>query len=344
MGRHAVVLGLTVAVLLAFGIGTGRAQTDSCEATSQPARFTCQLDASGTGGGQIGPGSIAEFPFAVAGFQSPLKATVTAARAGVKAQLRDLTAAPIAEAVVETDGGAVTLESVAPTPGLYWVTVSRDPGLGDEEERAYTLNVVAPSEAGGQIVALSSLIMPTLDGHPGTRHWSVRLTTPRGGSPDAGLAVARALPIPPDTTVGDFVLAADAMLDECGGQCALTVRFRYRPEAGGGSGYVLYVDPWAGQVRLATFEDGKQISLIPWTAEPVAKFGQTRTRVVAAATGDAIRVYIAGKLIASAQHAGFNDGMLAVGTTTWAGPATATFEDIVLTAPPSRLTERLRQS
>ena len=159
------------------------------------------------------------------------------------------------------------------------------------------------------------------------------LTTRRGGTPELGVAVARGLHLPEAGGLADFTLSADVRFERGGGPAAATVRFRYQPEAGGGSGYLLSIDPFAAQVRLAAFEEGRQEILAPWATHPAAGVGAGTMRLRLEAAGPTIAVSLNGEEVLRTADDRFASGLVAVGAVTWSEPVTVTFENVAITVP-----------
>ncbi len=162
------------------------------------------------------------------------------------------------------------------------------------------------------------------------------VTTRRGGTPDTGVAVARGLHLPESTggTVADFRLTTDVHFDGGGGPAAVTIRFRYTPEAGGGSGYLLSIDPFAGQVRLVRFEEGRQYALVPWTGHPAAATAAAPLHVDLTACGSEVAVALNGDEVLRTTDGWFDRGTIALGAVTWSEPVSVTFENVSLTVAP----------
>jgi hypothetical protein len=160
-----------------------------------------------------------------------------------------------------------------------------------------------------------------------------RLTvaTRRGGSPSLGVAVARVLPLPDREEIADFALLADARFDRADGPAALTARFRYRPEAGGGTGYLFSVDPFAAQVRLARFDEGQQDELVSWRSSPAAGFGHETVQLALRAVGPSIAVALGDTEVIRVTDDRYPSGLVALGAVTWSGPVDASFENVRLT-------------
>jgi hypothetical protein len=225
-------------------------------------------------------------------------------------------------------------------PGAYEVVVeAAESGVADEP-RPYSLTLGV--EYGGPLprVVLPSELSPTVAGGEGDADGATTLVdgrytlnTRRGGSLSAGNAVARSLNLEGPDVVADFTLVADVHVDQVGGPAAATVRFRYQPEAGGGAGYLLSVDPFRGQVRLEGFDEGHREALTPWIDHPAAAVGSSTMRLMIRASGPTISASVDGQAVLRTVDARFADGMIVVGAVTWSDPITATFDNVLVTIP-----------
>jgi hypothetical protein len=132
----------------------------------------------------------------------------------------------------------------------------------------------------------------------------------------------------------DFQLVADVELDRIVGPSALTVRFRYEPEAGGGSGYLLQLDPFAGTASLETFEEGQRRTIVG--DQPLGPMlgSDGPARLVLTAEGSTIRATLDGQTILEAADGRYSRGLIVVGAVTWSDPVAVTFDHIQVTTPP----------
>ena len=162
------------------------------------------------------------------------------------------------------------------------------------------------------------------------------IRTPRGGTPEGGVALARALGAPPAAEVSDFTLVADVDFGHIVGPSALTVRFRYEPEAGGGSGYLFLLDPFAGEAYLDSFEEGQRHSVVPRTRMPLDMMPSTPRRLVLRASGSEIVATLDGQELLRATDGHYARGLVAVGAVTWSEPVVATFDHLLVLTPGSQ--------
>ena len=123
------------------------------------------------------------------------------------------------------------------------------------------------------------------------------IRTPRGGTPGGGVAIARALGAPPEAELSDFTLVSDVHFEQISGPSALTVRFRYAIEAGGGSGYLLTLDAFAGEAYLDTFDEGIRRPLAAHTRLPVELGDAAPRRLTLQAAGPDITAALDGQEI-----------------------------------------------
>jgi hypothetical protein len=147
------------------------------------------------------------------------------------------------------------------------------------------------------------------------------------------VAVARALRAPPEGEVGDFTLVADVQFEKIVGPSALTIRFRYEPEAGGGTGYVLSLDPFGGTATLDSFDEGQRKTIVNHVQMPVVPNEQRPSRLVLRAAGPTLNVTLDGQPVLEASDARYARGLIAVGVVTWSDPVAVTFDHIQVTVP-----------
>jgi hypothetical protein len=150
----------------------------------------------------------------------------------------------------------VRLSVRLPLPGVYGVRVQGDaqpegPGYRLSTSLSYPDAAMRP-------------VWPPALGSPDAALVGERrvIRTPRGGTQAVGLALATFLGTPPEAVVDDFTLVADVKFEKIVGPSAATVRFRYEPEAGGGTGYLLSLNPFGGTVSLETFDEGQRRSIV----------------------------------------------------------------------------------
>ncbi|MGE3270977.1 MAG: hypothetical protein AB7P40_19645 [Chloroflexota bacterium] len=209
-----------------------------------------------------------------------------------------------------------------PLPGAYGVTVTGD--TPPEQPAFHLTAIIGAPDPPRQTVWPRG--MSTDDGVLTGERQTVR--TPRGGTPGGGVAVARALGSPPDTLAGDFVLVADVQFEEIVGPSAFTIRFRYEPEAGGGTGYLLSVDPFGGTVSLDSFEEGQRRPIVAHRPLETMPTSDAPNRIVLRADGPDISVTMDGSPILEATDSKYTEGLIAVGVVTWSEPAAVTFDHL----------------
>jgi hypothetical protein len=161
------------------------------------------------------------------------------------------------------------------------------------------------------------------------------LRTPRGGTPSGGVAIAQALGAPPAAEVSDFTLVADVHIDQVTGPAGLTVRFRYEPEAGGGSGYLLTLDPFAGESYLDSFEEGRRRPVVGRTKLPVELADGTPRRLVLQAAGPDLTASLDGQELLRASDTRYPGGLIAIGAVTWSDPVGVIFDHLLVLTPSS---------
>ena len=253
------------------------------------------------------------------------------APAGTRLRLLGWGARPLGEATV-ADGGPLLLEAEPREAGAYVVEVA----AGDERSAGpYALSLDVAYA--GPLPRAVALAPPTVESSApgGAVEGRYTLPTARGGSPNAGLALARGLRTSPETDLADFALVADVRFDQADGPAAVTVRFRYQPEAGGGTGYLVSVDPFSGEVSLSTFDEGQRRLLAPPTTHPLARVERGTMRLAIRATGPDLSIRIDGQEILSLSDEHYASGLVALGVVTWSGPVTATFDNVLVTVPES---------
>jgi hypothetical protein len=138
---------------------------------------------------------------------------------------------------------------------------------------------------------------------------------------------------PPDGAVGDFTLVTDVQFEHIVGPSALTVRFRYEPEAGGGSGYFLTVDPVAAEASLESFEEGRRRTIVAHARLPVEIESGSPRRLVLKATGADIVATLDGQNILSVSDSRYPRGLVAIGVVTWSEPTSVIFDHLLVTTP-----------
>ncbi|MCC7369904.1 MAG: hypothetical protein IT306_15860 [Chloroflexi bacterium] len=225
---------------------------------------------------------------------------------------------------------SIVLNVTLPQPGAYGVLVA-----GDAPPDTPTFRVKASLAT---LPVAMRPVWPPLLGQPdglltGERQ---QIKTPRGGTSAAGVAVARALGSPPDGIVADFTLVSDVRFEHIVGPSALTVRFRFEPEAGGGTGYVLSLDPFGGVVSLDSFEEGQRRAVVAHKPLPIMPSSERPNRLVVQATGPSIAATLDGQPILDATDDRFPRGLIAVGVVTWSDPVAVTFDHLMVVTTADR--------
>jgi hypothetical protein len=256
-----------------------------------------------------------------------LDLTLTSEGGSAYVAVLDWHGAPIAETVAGDSSPELHLHADLPLAGAYAVIVKGLPG-GDTVTYRLSAKLASASDPPA---ALWPTTLATGDG-PLTGERQM-LRTPRGGSPEGGVAVARALRAPPEGVVDDFTMVTDVQFDQIVGPSALSIRFRYEPEAGGGTGYVLEIDPFAGTASLDSFDEGQRRPIANKVALPVVPGADGPSRLVLQATGPSITLSVDGQSALDITDDRFARGLIVVGVVTWTDPVAVTFDHIQVTGP-----------
>lgn len=324
LGVPAVLL---IAALVAPPAGSATAQAPACLLGGEIRPTSCRLGDGATVEGTLGADGSATYRLDALGPAATVALTLRARGGSTAVSVLDWRGQVIAAGLRADDAPDVRVQASLPLPGTYAVRVT-----GDLPPDAPTFQLTAALSYAGsarQAVWPAALAAPT--GALTGERKVVR--TPRGGSPAAGLAVAQALGAPPDGVVADFVLVADVQFERIVGASAFTVRFRYEPEAGGGSGYILAIDPVAGTATLDGFQEGQRHAIIAGVPLPVQPAAGAANRLVLEATGPSIRVTLDGQPVFAVVDDRFPRGLIAVGVVTWSDPVAALFDHIQVTIP-----------
>jgi hypothetical protein len=228
------------------------------------------------------------------------------------------------------DAAEVNLAVTLTLPGAYGVRLS-----SDDSTSATHFRILATQAPSGP---LPTVLWPRgqaddSDNLAGERQL---IRTPRGGTPSGGVAIAKALGAPPAAEVGDFTLVADVRMDEISGPAGLTVRFRYEPEAGGGSGYLLTLDPFAGESYLDSFEEGRRRPVVGRTKLPVELADGTPRRQVLQTSGPYLVASLDGQAVLRATDTRYPGGLIAIGAVTWSDPIGVIFDHLLVLTPPAQ--------
>ncbi|MCC6174368.1 MAG: hypothetical protein IT305_03600 [Chloroflexi bacterium] len=251
-----------------------------------------------------------------------------------RVQVLDWTGHTLAEARRnEGEAAVLTTTAAISLPGVYGIVVAANADAPDLDA-AYRLHTsIAADPAAG---ALATVIWPS-DGHdasgPQARREERQVLRSRiGGVPERGVALARALGTP-ETIASDFTLISDVAFETIAGPAALTVRFRYEPERGGGTGYILSVNPFVGEASLDAFDEGRRQPIVAHAPLPGDFKVSTARRLVVRAVGPAIDVSLDGQSVLAVEDDRYAQGIVTVGTVTWSDPVAVTFDHLLLIGP-----------
>jgi hypothetical protein len=302
--------------------------SDACSTGDDVRATTCRLVDGVPAEGTLGETSTqATYRLDVFAPDASLDLVLAGQDGSARAAVLNWRGETVGEAVLGEGAAETRLHATLALPGAYAVRVSSDAPAGNWPYRL-TATVGYPGAAAQPVwpAALAANDGPVT----GERQL---LRTPRGGTPAGGVAVARALRAPPEGEVGDFTLVADVQFEQILGPSALTVRFRYEPEAGGGTGYVLSINPFGGTATLDSFDEGQRKPVVAHAQLPVELTGERARRLVLQANGPSIRVSLDGQAVLEATDARYPRGLIAVGTVTWSDPVAVTFDHLQVSVP-----------
>jgi hypothetical protein len=300
---------------------------DACT-TEDLRATTCRLTDGATQEGSLAdPSATATYRVDALASQGSLDLVLASEGGSAYLGVLDWHGAPIAETVAGDASPELHLHADLPLAGAYAVMVKGLPSGGTVTYRL-SAKLGYPSDPPA---ALWPAALASGDG-PLTGERQM-LRTPRGGTPEGGVAVARALRSPPEGVVDDFTMVTDVQFDQIVGPSALTIRFRYEPEAGGGTGYVLEVDPFAGTASLDSFDEGQRRPVASKVALPVVPGADGPSRLVLQATGPSITLSVDGRSALDITDDRFARGLIVVGVVTWTDPVAVTFDHIQVTGP-----------
>jgi hypothetical protein len=337
IGRHRNAWHLCVSMVLAAVLATVPVEwvslhvvaSDACTLTDDIRATTCRLRDGVAAEGALDPvGGSATYRVDVFSEDATLDLVLNADSGGKHLSVLDWRGAALGEATQSANAPDLRLSARLPLPGTYGVRVSTDSPSGPSP---YRLKSVV-TYAGLPAQPLWPLALSTGDGSLAGERQIAR--TPRGGTPTGGVAVARALRAPPEGEVGDFTMAADVQFEQILGPSALTVRFRYEPEAGGGTGYLLSLDPFGGTATLDSFDEGQRRPIVGHVPLSVTPTESAPNRLIVQADGPSIRVTLDGQPVLEARDDRYPRGLIVVGAVTWSDPVAVTFDHIQVTAPP----------
>ncbi len=323
--------GMALALLLATALGFWSGQpvgaANACSTAADVRATTCRLLDGGAITGSLGESGSATYRLDTLAPDANVVLTLAAQGGSTTVSLLNWRGEAVAEGLRADDAPDVSVQAQLSLPGAYAVRVSGDlPPSAPEFRLTTTMTYPSPARQ-----ALWPAALATPDQELTGERQVVR--TPRGGSPTAGLAVARALGAPPDGEVGDFTLVSDVQFERLVGASAFTVRFRYQPEAGGGSGYVLAVDPIAGTATLDSFDEGQRRSIASQVPLPLMPMSDAPNRLVLQAEGPSIRITLDGLPVLDVSDDRYPRGLIAVGAVTWSDPVAVLFDHIQVTIP-----------
>jgi hypothetical protein len=310
-------------------LGLNVSAYDGCSVTDEVRATTCRLLDGQTSEGTLDATTgSATYRLDVFAPDASLDLIARAEGGGATVTVLDWHDSPIGESALTSEKPEAHLTASLPLPGTYGVRiVADDPSSAPSYRLGASLKYQGVAWQPFWPVALA-----TGDG-PLTGERQIA-RTPRGGTPEGGVAVARALGTPPEGEVGDFTLVTDVQFERVLGPSALTIRFRYEPEAGGGTGYLLYVDPFGGTATLDSFDEGRRRPIVDKMPLAVLPTEATTNRLVLHAEGPSIRVSLDGQTVLEATDDKFSGGLIAVGAVTWSDPVAVTFDHIQVTTPP----------
>lgn len=326
-----LAISVVTAILLTFLPTKPFSQTavaaDTCTVTDDVRATTCRLADGVPVHGLLGETGSATYRLDALGPDATVTLTVRARGGSTTVSVLDWRGQIVASGLRADDAPDLRIQATLLLPGTYAVRVSGDlPPESPDFELSATFVYSSPVR---QAVWPAALGTPH-DALTGERQM---VRTPRGGTPSGGLAIARALGAPPEGVVGDFTLVTDVQFEEIVGSSAFTVRFRYEPEAGGGSGYVLSVDPIAGTATLDSFDEGQRRPIASQVLLPLMPTAEGPNRLVLQAVGPAISVTLDGLPVLDVTDERYPRGLIAVGVVTWSDPVAVLFDHIQVTTP-----------
>jgi hypothetical protein len=325
----ASILFATLAALAPVGpSGPVVRAAESCTLDGTLHGATCRLVDGQPIEGTLAPGErSATYRVDAFAADASLDVTLAASSGSIMLDVLDWRGASIGSASARDGGDETRFSVVLPLPGAYRVQIGGE--ITPEGQRyQLTTSLTYPGAAARPVwpVALQSPTLPLAD-----ELHLVRV--PRGGTPSGGVAAGRILAAPPGGIFGDFTMVADVQFEQVVGPSALTVRFRYEPEAGGGTGYVLSMDPFANTAALDEFDEGQRRSIVADVPLPIVPTPASPNRLVLTAAGPTVRATIDGLPILQVDDARFTRGLIAVGAVTWSDPMAVLFDHIQVTSP-----------
>jgi hypothetical protein len=314
------------------------ASQPSCRAVDDEYALACDLTDGTARGSLQRPEDVDAYRLVVLDFGSTVRIQLTEVPSGLRARLLDWQHRFVTEVLGPTGSEA---EAALDEPGVYYLLVDAPQLEPSTDEQAYQIQVTTTYAAPPPRVVIaaaspnrrSAEVPPQSAGASSVAGGRYRVSGPRGGSPELGVAFERLLSPSAGPGISDFTFVADARFEQPVSDAAITVRFRYTPEAGGGGGYFLAVKPFLGQFRVSTFEEGRREGVVPWTAHPAARGGTEPMRIVIRAVGPTITVHLNGEQVIQIDDDRYTDGLISIGTVTWSEAVTVTFDNVLVTAP-----------
>lgn len=328
---------LLLAVILAALAGalpsTSAHGFDGCSLEDGVSATTCPLRDGATVEGVLGePGQSATYRLDTFASDVTVELLLTVPdgvdTAAAELAILDWRGDVIGAATLEGDAPEARLSATLPLPGAYAVRLG---GSAATPSLDYHLSakVTYPGDVPQPIwpAALAQGDAPLEDERRLIR-------VPRGGTPSAGVAAGRIVSPPPAGIFDDFILVADVTFEQVAGPAALQVRFRYEPEAGGGTGYLFSLDPFAGTATLETFVEGRRRAIVADVPLPTMPTTDHPSRLVLSAEGPSITVTLDGALLVDVTDDRFGRGLIAIGAVTWSEPVGVLFDHVQVTAKP----------
>jgi hypothetical protein len=336
LGHRRIAVRIAASVVLAAALATApldrtappAGARQGCALADEIRSTTCRLnDGQPVEGTLDGPTGSATYRVDALAPDLTLNLVLAAQGGSTRISVIDWRGDTLAEATRDADAPEVRLSATLPLPGAYGVRVSGD---APPESPGYRLTAQLQSPP-----APANQFWPPAY-RPGAgplRDERQVVRTPRVGTPTTPSVHGRALGAPPDGMLTDFTFVADVQFDRLVSPSAITVRFRYEPEAGGGTGYILILDPFGGTASLDAFEEGQRQSIVADQPLPVMPTARTANRLVLTTSGPEIRATLDGQPLVESTDDRFGRGLIVVGASTWSDPVEVTFDHIQVTTP-----------
>jgi hypothetical protein len=332
---HLAAIAVLAAMLVAAPSGPAATRTfayEGCTLADEVRSTTCRLTTGDTAEGTLdATGTKATYRVDVFEPGASVAVSLASETETLTATLLDWRGGIIGQTPAGQALPGQTATIAVPLPGVYGLRVDGDvPAVG----ATYKVGAAVSYPRPGSTSAVQPVWPPGLatgDGPVGTERQVIRV--PRSGTPAGGVAASRILGAPPAGIFSDFTMVADVRFEKIAGPSALTVRFRYEPEAGGGTGYIVSLDPFGGTATLDAFREGQRQTIVGHVPLTVQLTPDATNRLVLTAQGPSIRVALDGQTIVEASDSRFASGLIATGAVTWSDPVAVTFDHIQVTAP-----------